>query len=146
MSSPLSTIPVEKRRQLAATLGLFAVLCVAMGVVATTGRAQTIIRIFSAVMLIVAALLGLAAWGVVRSIQADLAEQRLDAAVAASGGEALSCDCGHDHDVSETTVTDRNICGHDGAGTECAHDCNSCVLASMRPSPTKSRAERLTAN
>lgn len=147
MNSALAGIPIERRRHFAATLGLLAVLCVAVGVVASTGRTPGIVRVFSAVALLVAAFLGLTAWGVAHSVKIDLAEHRLDAAiegaVASSGaGTDLSCGCGHDHDIDEMHVTDAS-CAHDGLGTECAHSCDTCVLAALRPSPTRSRAERL---
>lgn len=145
MSSALSSIPVEKRRQLAATLGLFAVLFVAMGLVATTGRTPTVVKVFSAIALIMAALLGLAAWGVVHSVHLDLSAARLDKQLGdIAAGQGCGCGCDHDADEMQVTPPAPNICGHDGSGTDCGHDCQSCVLASMRPSPTQPRAERLT--
>ena len=142
------SIPIHSRRRLAATLGLFAVLFLAVGVVATTGTTPGIVRVFSAVALSVAVLLGLAAWGVSHSVKIDLAEQRLDKAienaVAARDGDAdgeLARGCGHDHDVDEMHVSDE-ACAHDGAGTDCTHSCDTCVLASL-PAPTRSPAERL---
>ncbi|MDT4919323.1 MAG: hypothetical protein QOI15_225 [Pseudonocardiales bacterium] len=167
MSSPLSEIDVEKRRQVAATLGLFAMLFIAIGAVAATGAATAVIKGFVAVALLVAVVLGLLAWGVLRSIKLDLADQRLDAtiesAVRASGRSM--CDCGHEHDPDEMHIvgddrgdlvdgegqhvsgTTRRAaaaqCAHDGAGAECAHSCDTCVLATMRPLPNRTRAERL---
>lgn len=109
MTSSLSGIPIESRRRLAATLGLFAALCLTVGVVANTGRAPTLIRVVSAVILVVAVLLGLGAWSVLRSVKVDLAEMRLDRAIddaiASGGGSALSCGCGHDHDADELHVS-----------------------------------------
>lgn len=159
MSSPLSEIDVEKRRQVAATLGLFAMLFIAIGAVAATGAATAVIKGFVAVALLVAVVLGLLAWGVLRSIKLDLADQRLDAtiesAVRASGRSM--CDCGHEHDPDEMHLVDgagQHVsgttrraaaaqCAHDGAGAECAHSCDTCVLATMRPLPNRTRAERL---
>jgi hypothetical protein len=148
----LSEIDVDKRRQVAATLGLFAMLFIAVGAVAGTGADTAVIKAFVAIALLIALVLGLLAWGVLRSIKLDLAAQQLDAtieaAVRASGG--WTCDCGHDHDPTEFHVMDADepeagatACGHDGSGTDCAHSCDTCVLASMRPSPSRTRADRM---
>ena len=166
MSSALSEIPVERRRRLAATIGLFAVLFVTVGIVATTGSTPGVVRVFSAVALSIAAVLGLIAWGVSHSVKVDLAEARLDRAIdeamAAHGGTAAMCGCGHDHDPDEMHIRtgDRAVheqtrigrhesadesCAHDGSGTQCTHNCVSCVLRSLRPSPTQTREERLRA-
>jgi hypothetical protein len=155
VNSSLSGIPIDSRRRLAATLGLFCALCVTVGVVATTGRTPGVVRAFSAIALVVAVLLGLAAWGVAHSVKVDLAEARLDRAieeaVAARGGPAIGCGCGHDHDADEMHVTaadadgspDRAACAHDGTGTDCTHNCETCVLAgARRPSPGPSAAQR----
>jgi hypothetical protein len=146
VSSALSSIPIHKRRQFAGTLGLFAVLFVAVGIVATTGTTPGVVRVFSAVSLTVATLLALASWGMLHSIKIDLAEQRLDAAIDAvvgsTAGANLTCGCGHDHDPDEMHVTGES-CAHDGTGADCTHTCSTCVLASLRPSPTKSRSARL---
>jgi hypothetical protein len=145
VTSPLSGLPVDGRRRLAATLGLFAALFVAVGLVATTGSTPGVVRVFSAVALIVAAVLALTAWGVARSVKIDVREQRhdkaIERAIAARGG-ATPCGCGHDHDMDELHVSD-DQCAHDGAGTDCTRSCESCVLATLRPLPTRSRAERL---
>jgi hypothetical protein len=145
----LAGIAIERRRRLAATLGLFAALFVTVGVVAATGAGTTPGAIaFSAIALTMAALLGLMAWGVTHSVRLDMAEERLDKAieeaVAARGGAAgdLACGCGHDHDADEMHVTGEP-CAHDGTGLECAHSCDTCVLSALRPSPTRSRAQRL---
>jgi len=146
VNSALSGVPIARRRTAAATLALFAVLFLAVGAVAATGTGTGVVRAFAAVALLVAVVLGLLAWGVAHSVKLDLAEQRLDAAieqaVAAHGGTALACGCGHDHDPDELHVTD--ACAHDGAGETCEHDCETCVLAALRPSPTTTRAERLS--
>lgn len=147
MSSRLSGIPAERRRHVAAILGLFATLCVAVGVVATTGRTTGVVRAFSAVVLVIALLLALIAWGVMRSVKLDAEQARLDEAIDAALDEALAgsgvaCSCGHDHDADEMHVTGAG-CGHDGTGADCSHSCDPCVLAAMRPSPTTPRSERL---
>ena len=146
----MAGIAIAQRRRLAATLGLFAALFVAVGVVAGTGGSNTpaVVRVFSAVALAVAVLLGLMAWGVTRSVRVDVAEERLNKAIEqaiTAGGESVSdlaCGCGHDHDADEMHVT-ADACAHDGTGVECAHSCDTCVLARLRPSPTQSHAERL---
>jgi hypothetical protein len=129
----LARLPVQGRRRLAATLLLFAMLFVAVGAVAATGRGTAAAPVFCAVALSVALLLGLIAWGVQRSISLDLAEQRLDAAIDDTmGAHGGMCGCGHDHDPDELHVTD--ACAHDGSGVECAHGCRTCVLAGLRSS------------
>jgi hypothetical protein len=151
VNSALSGISIDRRRRLAATLSLFAVLCATVGIVATTGSTPGVVRVFSAVSLSSAALLALIAWGVAHSLKLDLAEQRLDAAieaaVAARGATDITCGCGHEHDPTEMHITDAEPaadgCAHDGAGTDCAHSCESCLLAALRPSPKQTRAERL---
>ena len=142
MTSPLSGIPLPRRRQLAATLALFAVLFVAVGAVAMTGRPATV-RAFGGVALGIALLLGLMAWGVTRSMRIDAADQALDAVIEEAVAQQYGslCSCGHEHDPNETHVT--NACAH--TGDACERDCTTCVLAAMRPSPHHSRAERLAA-
>lgn len=154
MSSSLSGIPVEKRKQLAATLGLFAVLFVAVGAVAATGTRTGVVDAFIVVALVVAVVLALMAWGVLHSAQLDEAEQRLDAAIedaVRAGGRSL-CDCGHEHDPDELHLVDEHgnpvegelqhvtgaRCAHDGTGADCAHSCDACVLAGMRSAPAAS--------
>ena len=144
MSSALTRVPSPKRRQLAATLGLFAVLFTTVGAVSITGSPASV-RLFSAVSWCVAAFLALAAWGVLHSLRVEKAERGVDEAIEESLGSAgssgLSCGCGIDHDVDELQVT----CAQDGAGTNCTHSCEVCVLATLRPSPTEPRAARLGA-
>jgi hypothetical protein len=144
VTSPLSGIAVEKRRQLAATLGLFAMLFIAVGAVAATGASTGVVKAFVVIALVVAVVLGLMGWGVLHSVKLDLAEQRLDAAiertVTARGG--TMCDCGHEHDPDELHVVD-DPCAADGHGVGCTHSCDTCVLAAMRPSPHRTRADRL---
>lgn len=143
MSSSLSGIPAQKRRQLAATLGLFSVLFIAVAAVAETGVDTGVIRAFVIVALLVAVLLALLAWGVAHSIKADLVDADLDAAIEqairARGGSM--CDCGHDHDPTELHVTD-DPCEQDGAGVECTHSCPTCVLATMRPASPRPSPRR----
>jgi len=148
VSSPLAGIPIEKRRRFAAALGLLAAMFVAVGVVASTGDTPGIVRVFSAIALIVAVLLGSVAWGVTHSVKIDLAEARLDnaieATVAAHGGPDVGC--AHEHDVDEMRVSAEPR-AHDDAcpvtATTCTHSCDTCLLAAMRPSPTHARSERL---
>ena len=141
MSSSLAHIPVHKRRRLAATLGLFAMLFVAVAAVSATGPDTAGMKTFVAVALVVAVLLALIGWGVIRSVHLDVAERHLDdaivSAVRAKGGQL--CDCGHEHDPTELHVVDAepgDACAHDGTGAECAHSCDTCVLASLRPRST----------
>lgn len=147
--SSLSGIPVAKRRRAAATVGLFAMLFVTIGVVAATGRGGSAAApVFAGVSIAIAVVLGLIAWGVVRSVAIDVAEQRLDSAILDALAERPEfgslCSCGHDHDPTELHVPDAEPCAHDGAGSACAHDCSTCVLAALRPSPNRTRAERLS--
>jgi hypothetical protein len=153
MTSPLSGIPVEKRRHAAATVGLFSVLFVAIGAVAATGRTSAAAPVFSVVALLLAVLLGLIAWGITRSVRIDVADARLDAAIEATLADRPEyqtlCSCGHDHDPTELHVVDEDVheqeaCSHDGSGATCGHDCSSCVMAALRPSPNRTRADRLT--
>ncbi len=160
MTSPLSAIKVEKRRQLAATLGLFAMLFIAVGAVAATGATTATVKAFVLIALVVAVLLGLTAWGVAHSVKLDVADRLLDttieAAVNASGRSM--CDCGVEHDPNEMHIVgddqgyrvgdDQGYrvgaeCSHDGSGRDCTHSCDSCALAAMRPSPDRTRAQRL---
>jgi hypothetical protein len=139
---------VAKRRQLAATLGLFAVLFVAVGTVAATSASTALVKGFVVIALLVAVFLGLTAWGVLHSVRLDLAERRLDAAIEAAvtaSGRSM-CDCGVEHDPDEMHFVDGEgqhlsgrRCAHDGTGTDCNHSCDTCVLAATRPSPAARR-------
>src|SRR4051812_27275246 len=93
VTSPLSGIAVEKRRRLAATLGLFAMLFIAVGAVAATGATDGLVKAFVAVALVVAVLLALMAWGVLRSVRLEDADRRVEAAIEAAVGRSM-CDCG----------------------------------------------------
>jgi hypothetical protein len=145
VTSPLSGIPVDKRRQLAATLGLFAMLFIAVGAVAATGATTPAIKTFVVIALVVAVLLGLLAWGVLHSVKLEFADRKLDAEIVAAVRAAgrTMCGCGHAHDPDELHFTDgpgQHLtgarCAHDGRGADCAHDCASCALtARRRPSP-----------
>jgi hypothetical protein len=141
VSSQLSRVPVPRRRRLAATLVLFAALFLAVGAVAAAGSGTAGAPVFAAIALTVAALLGLIAWGVHRSVRLDQDEARLDAVVddvlAAHGGRAALCGCGVDHDPSELHIVDAepddpHACSHDGTGVACAHECSTCVLAALK--------------
>jgi hypothetical protein len=148
VTSPLSGIAVEKRRRLAATLGLFAMLFIAVGAVAATGAMDGLMKAFVAVALVVAVVLALMAWGVLRSVRLEAADRRLDAAIeaaVAASGRSM-CDCGHEHDPDELHFVDgegqhvtgrssAGACAHDGTGDDCAHSCDTCLLASMRLDP-----------
>ncbi len=155
VASSLSRVPVEKRKQLAATLGLFSVLCVAVAAVSATGPDTVSIRVFMTVGLLAGVTLALMAWGVANSIRLESAEAELDAAIEATvgghgphGAHGQLCGCGHQHDPDELHITDAepepaSSCTADGSGHDCAQSCDTCVLAAMRPSPNRTRAERL---
>jgi len=148
VTSPLAGIAVAKRRQLAATLGLLAMLFLAVGAVSATAPATAVTTTCVVVSLLVAVFLALMAWGVVRSVRLDVADRRIDAAIEAAmkaGGRSM-CDCGHEHDPDELHFVDgegqhvtgssqRAACAHDGTGADCAHSCDTCVLASLRLDP-----------
>jgi hypothetical protein len=132
VNSALFAVPIERRRRLAATLGLFAALFVAVGAVSTTGRGGAVMLVFAGIAFLVALALGLAAWGVAHSVKLELAVQHLDAAI----GEVMArsgktCGCGHEHDPSEMHVTDRPACGAPSAH-DCTNDCSTCTLAALR--------------
>jgi len=150
MANQLSAIPPAKRKQLAATLGLFAVLFVTIGAVSATGPGTAIIRVFVWGSFAVAVLLALIAWGVASSVRLDAAEERLDAEIARTIAEHdLTCGCGTNHDVNGGTSAtagvagggETHVCSQDGA---CGGDCSGCALAALRPSPTAKRSERLS--
>jgi hypothetical protein len=139
-SSSLSRVPIATRRRLGAVLGLFAVLFVAVGALAASGPGSVGRTVLVLLSFVVAAVLGLVAWGVYTSVRDELAEHRLDAVLteAVSGYGGMSCGCGHEHDPAELHITDAEpetgVCAHDGAGQACAHDCSTCALAALRPS------------
>ena len=130
-SSSLSRLPFAARRKMAATLGLFCALFLAIGGVSATGQGEASAPVFATLAFVLAAGLGLVGWGIYRSVQIDRAELALDTAIqealASAGRRGQLCDCGHDHDPNELHVTDAQ-CSHDGSGVACAHDCEECVL------------------
>lgn len=137
VSTSLAAVPVGRRRRLAGVLAGFAVLLAAIAVLAAAGRSSAAAIVCCVVAGVAAVVLGLMAWGVVRSVQAEQAERTLDAelrrTLAASG--ALACGCGHDHDPDELHVRGAACAGDGrggGNGVECAHDCESCTLAALR--------------
>ncbi len=135
----LSGIPARNRRQLAGTLGLFAVLFVVVAAVSATGTRTSAAPVFAVLALVVAVALALVGWGVLHSVRLDAAEARLDEAIEqaiAEQGIEL-CACGHTHDPDELHVTDAEPCAHDGTGATCSHDCPTCVLAALRPSQSE---------
>ncbi len=150
MTSPLPRIPAEKRRQLAGTLGLFAVLLIAIGAVAATGSNGPVIKAFVVIAFVGAVILAMCAWGVAASVKLEREEQQHEAQVdeaalaaiaqaAAVGSPAVRefhqhahGGCGHDHDPDELEVVG-DPCGHDGHGVECSQTCDTCVLARLRP-------------
>jgi hypothetical protein len=142
VSAPLSRVPIPKRRQLAATLGLFAVLFVAVAAVTATEPSTPALTAFLVIALIVAVVLALMGWGVANSVKRDLAEQRLDDAIEQVVGTKSLCSCGHDHDPTELHIVgDESLrstddpCARDGKGQGCTHSCDTCVLAALRPRP-----------
>ncbi|WP_375479388.1 hypothetical protein [uncultured Jatrophihabitans sp.] len=154
--SSLTAVPAAKRRQLAATLGLFSVLFVAIGAVAATGLSSGLVLSFVVIAFVLALVLALMSWGVAISIKDEIAERRLDDALEAAlaahgaaggGGGGRVCGCGHEHDPDELHIVDQDdaadagpaagavaadVCAHDGAGADCAHSCDTCVLAGAR--------------
>jgi hypothetical protein len=98
MASQLSAVPIDRRRRAAATAGLIAVLLVAAGIMPWVGPAPSVLRVLATIVLVAALPVGLVAWGLLRSIRADRAEARLDAAIAAAVADACtSVDaCTHD--------------------------------------------------
>jgi hypothetical protein len=130
MTSSVSRLPFSARRKVAMAFALFCVLFLAIGAVASTGRGEASAPVFAVIAFVVAAVLGLVAWGLHRSIRLERAEASMDAAIQdtlARSGRGRLCDCGHDHDPTELHITDAE-CSHDGSGVACAHDCDTCVL------------------
>jgi hypothetical protein len=144
VNSTLTAIPIRQRRRLAAVLGGFAVLFLAIGAVTVTDTSSAGLVVIAAIAFLVGITLALVAWGVFASVRRDGAERRLDDAVQAAlaaNGQPFTCDCGHDHDPDELHVVDEpaaeaaepaRACAHDGSGVECAHSCDTCVLAAQR--------------
>jgi hypothetical protein len=144
VTSPLSAVAIAKRRQFAATLGLLAMLFIAVGAVSATGATTGLVKAFVVVALLVAVCLGLMAWGVLHSVRMDVAEQRLDAAIedAVRSSQRSMCGCGVEHDPDEMHFVDGEgqhlsgrKCASDGTGADCSHSCDTCVLAAQRLQP-----------
>jgi hypothetical protein len=87
--------------------------------------------------------LALLSWGFAYSVKVDASDAALDDAIdrVIAQRPATLCSCGHEHDPTELHVREP-ACAHDGTGTDCAHDCETCALAALRPSPTTPRADR----
>jgi hypothetical protein len=136
--SRLSTVPARSRRHIAAVLASFAALFTAVGTVAATQAGTALLQAFVAVTLLVALLLALLAWGFAYSVKVDAAESSVDDAIEQVLAERPGslCSCGHEHDPTELHFTDAE-CRHDGTGTDCSRECETCVLAAMRPSPAR---------
>jgi hypothetical protein len=160
VSSPLSAVPIDKRRRLAATLGLFAALFLVIGAVTATDAATVALKVFAGVAFVAGVVLAMMSWGVVTSIRQAAGERRLDAAVQDALAAAppavrrqFSCGCGQEHDPTEMHIVDAEpteaaeaaeACAHDGTGTGCTHNCDTCALAALRPAPAApmQRADR----
>jgi hypothetical protein len=134
MSSSLSVVPLERRRRAAWAAGLLAAVMLIVFVLAWVRPAPGVVRLFGALALAGAVLLGLMTWGVVRSIRLDRADAALDAAIASTG--AVKCGCGRDHDHDELHLTDATC----ERGASCDHSCAACVLAA-RSSDGRPRSE-----
>jgi hypothetical protein len=142
VSSALSALPVARRRKVAATLGLFAMLFLAVGALCATVATSAVVVGCVVVTLLIALVLALMAWGVAQSVRTDRSAAKLESAIedalAANGTSLadLSCGsgCGHDHDPDELVVTD-DTCAHDGAGHLCSHTCETCVFSRVTAVP-----------
>lgn len=125
LTSQLSAVPVERRRRAAAAAGLFATLLLVVGIIPWLAAAPGAVRALASIALVGSGLLGLIGWGLVTSVRAELAERRLDAAVAdtiaAAGVSGPGCGgCGHNHDPDTM-----DVCPSVGA---CQHNCAACLL------------------
>lgn len=87
MTSTLSTVPVDRRRRSAYVAAAFAVVLLVVGVLPWTMPTDSVIRFLTAFVLVAAALAGLIAFGLLRSIK--VAPPR-----AVSGGCGGGCQCG----------------------------------------------------
>jgi hypothetical protein len=144
--SALSPVPIERRQRLLPAFGLLAALLVAIGVVAVTGDSVVVIAL-GAVAIAAGVLVGLVTWGLARSIRIDRAEQHLDGVIeqALQANGVRMCECGHEHDPNELHVTDGpGACQHDGRGADCAHSCETCVLAALHPDRAPTGADPLS--
>ncbi len=150
MSSPADISVATRRRFTFGALAFAALLC-AIGVLCLLGTVGGAVRVFGVVALLAAIFPSLLAWATWRTITAERAEQRLDAAIndtlEHSGIAGQLCSCGVKHDPTELHVTDAepadasdtgatgpaaDACAHDGHGASCTHSCETCVLAGLR--------------
>jgi hypothetical protein len=110
-------------------VGAFAALFVVVGVLSWVRDTGVAVRVVGVIVLIAAAALGLIAWGLLNSVRIDRISDELDAEIAQQiAHHDATCGCGQDHDMAEMTT----LCAHDGAGADCAHDCDTCALAALR--------------
>jgi hypothetical protein len=109
MSSALANVPISRRRRAARSAALLAAVMVAVVIVAWARPAPGIIRIFAVLALAGAVMLGLMAWGLLRSVRVDEAEVAVDADVAQSAGTCCGGGCGCEHDATELRVTDASV-------------------------------------
>lgn len=130
MSSALSSVPYARRKRAAQSAALLAVIMVAVFAVSWMRPAPGFVRLVTTVALLGAIVLGLMSWGLLRSMQLDQAEARLDAAAARELSRSGGFDCGHDHDADELHVTDADPTCERGAA--CDHSCAACVLGRGR--------------
>jgi len=121
-------------------------LFIAVGAVAATGATSGLITAFVVVALVIAVVLALLGWGVMRSVRLELDGRRIDAAIeeaiAATGSSLtdLTCGCGHDHNPDELHVTD-DPCSHDGQGHQCSQTCDTCVFSRLQATADAERIE-----
>jgi hypothetical protein len=141
--SQLAAIPPSTRRRAAAVVGAFAVLFGVVGVLCWVRDSTLALRILGVIVLLAAVVLALIAWGLLNSVRIDRISDELDAEIAEQiAHHDATCGCGQDHDMTEmttvsgappaATTADCSGGGHDGSGTECAHDCDTCTLAALR--------------
>jgi uncharacterized membrane protein len=105
MSSSLAGVPISRRRRAASSAAVLGAVLLAVFVVAWARPAPGLIRIFAVLALVGAVMLGLMAWGLLRSVRLDEAEVTLNTAIAESvGAQCAGCEC--EHDVCELRVTD----------------------------------------
>ncbi|HEY3738122.1 MAG TPA: hypothetical protein VGL26_11845 [Jatrophihabitans sp.] len=129
MASQLASIAPATRRRAAAVVGVFAALFAVVGVLSWARDANAAVRVIGTIVLVAAAVLALIAWGLLNSIRVDRLSDELDAELAeAIAHHDATCGCGQTHDMTEMTT----VCAHDGAGTDCAHNCDTCALAALR--------------
>jgi hypothetical protein len=131
VTSQLSAVPPSQRRIAAFTASGFAVVLLVVGITPWLRDSPTLLRVLAVVVLLVAAGLGLIAWGLLRSVALERAESSLDAAVEAgvrAAGQQM-CSCGVAHDPDEMHITEPKIDGCAPTDAACTHSCATCVLA-----------------